>query len=77
MQNALPRRVLSTYKSLFSTEMKANSVHCGLECGILHDLYPDLDIVSFGPTIHHPHSPEESVEVESVQRFWQLLLELV
>lgn len=77
LNSALPQRVRAAYKSLFGAEMKANSVHCGLECGILHDLYPQLEIVSFGPTIHHPHSPEESVEVESVQKFWRLLLELI
>lgn len=77
LQSELPLRVRTAYKKLFGTEMKVNSVHCGLECGILHDFYPELDIVSFGPTIRHPHSPEESVEIESVQKFWQLLLDLL
>jgi len=77
LQSALPQRVRATYRELFGAEMKVNSVHCGLECGILHDLYPELDIVSFGPTIRHPHSPEESVDIESVQKFWQLLINVI
>lgn len=76
-KSALPTRVLSQYKALFGTEMKSNSVHCGLECGILKGLYPKLDIVSFGPTIHHPHSPEESVEIDSIERFWKLLVAVI
>ena len=68
---------LEVYRSTFGTEMKVNSVHCGLECGIIGAAYPDLDIVSFGPTIHHPHSPNESVEVESVARFWKYLTSLL
>lgn len=74
--DALPMRVRSAYRRLFGTEMKVNSVHCGLECGILHDLYR-MDIVSIGPTIHHPHSPEESVEIESVERFCTLLSDIL
>lgn len=77
LQTSLPKRVLSQYKMLFGQDMKANSVHCGLECGILHDLYPNMEIVSFGPTIHHPHSPEESVELDSIHKFWQLLTAVI
>lgn len=49
-------------------------VHCGLECGVIGEKYPHLQIVSCGPTIHHPHSPQEHVEVDSVARFWDFLL---
>lgn len=52
-------------------------VHCGLECGVISEKYPHLQIVSLGPTIHHPHSPQESVEKESVVQFWSLLKEIV
>ena len=73
----LPKQIRQSYARLFGSEMKVNSVHCGLECGILHDLYPQMEMVSFGPTISHPHSPEESVEVASVDRFWRLLLDVI
>jgi dipeptidase D len=49
------------------------AMHAGLECGILGAIYPNWDMVSFGPTIKHPHSPDEKVHVESVARFWDLL----
>ena len=70
-------KALAVYRETFGTEMKVNSVHCGLECGIIGAHYPKLDIVSFGPTIHHPHSPQESVETESVVRFWTYLAALL
>lgn len=65
------------YRETFGTEMKVNSVHCGLECGIIGSHYPQLDIISFGPTIHHPHSPQESVETASVEKFWRYLCALL
>lgn len=58
-------------------ELRTDKVHCGLECGVLTEKYPSLQIISVGPTIHHPHSPQESVEIESVRRFWNFLLSLV
>ncbi|MDO4497260.1 MAG: aminoacyl-histidine dipeptidase [Bacteroidales bacterium] len=73
----LVERCKRKYASLFGTELKVSSVHCGLECGILSSLYPELEIVSFGPTIHHPHSPQESVEVESIKKFWKFLVEML
>lgn len=60
-----------------SDTLRTDKVHCGLECGVITELYPDMQIISVGPTIHHPHSPQESVEIASVERFWNLLLSLV
>ncbi|MBQ0057643.1 MAG: beta-Ala-His dipeptidase [Bacteroidales bacterium] len=77
LNSPLLRRMRQLYASLFGTEARINSVHCGLECGIIHDLYPQMQIISFGPTIHHPHSPEESVELNSIDRFWRLLCEAI
>ena len=67
----------SVYKETFGTDMKVNSVHCGLECGIIGSHYPKIDMISFGPTIHHPHSPQESVETVSVEKFWTYLKALL
>ena len=47
--------------------------HAGLECGILGERYPELDMISFGPNIRGAHSPDERVEIESVQKFWKFL----
>ncbi|OQX83886.1 MAG: cytosol nonspecific dipeptidase [Candidatus Latescibacteria bacterium 4484_7] len=52
-------------------EMKA--IHAGLECGIIGEKFPGMDMVSFGPQIEHPHSPEERVNIPSVEKFWKLL----
>lgn len=54
-------------------DLTLSKVHCGLECGVISEKYPDLQIISIGPSIHHPHSPQESVEIDSVYDFWKLL----
>ena len=58
-------------------DLRLDKVHCGLECGVITEIYPDMQIISVGPTIHHPHSPQESVEIGSVTRFWQFLLRFI
>lgn len=62
------------YNSLFGEGLKVTSIHAGLECGLLGKRYPGLDMISFGPTIKNPHSPDEKVNIVSVQKFWKLLL---
>lgn len=51
------------------------SIHAGLECGIIGATFPDLDMISFGPTIRYPHSPDEKVHIKSVAKFWQWLID--
>jgi dipeptidase D len=46
-------------------------IHAGLECGLFKEPYPEMDMISFGPTIKFPHSPEEKVNIESVGLYWQ------
>jgi dipeptidase D len=67
----------NTYINLFKEEPKVIACHAGLECGILGQNYPDIDMVSFGPTILGAHSPDERVSISSVQKFWKLLLEIL
>ncbi len=62
-----------TYTELFGQTPKLEAIHAGLECGILSEKYPGLDMVSFGPEIQHPHSPEERVNIPTVQKFYTLL----
>ena len=61
------------YKEMFNKPAKVNVVHAGLECGIILGSTPGLDIVSFGPTIMNPHSPDEYVEIDSVAVFYEYL----
>ena len=70
--------ILATMKSVYERDFgkipDVKVIHAGLECGIIGDAYPGLDMISFGPTIRFPHSPDEKVHIESVQKFWDFLL---
>ncbi|MDR0565200.1 MAG: beta-Ala-His dipeptidase [Azoarcus sp.] len=61
------------YRQTFNSEAKIQLIHAGLECGVFSRLWPDMDMISFGPTIRGAHSPNERVEVASVERAWKLL----
>ena len=63
------------YKGKFGKEPKIMVIHAGLECGILGSKYPHWDMVSFGPTLVHPHSPDEALFIESVPKFWDFVVE--
>ncbi|MEA3479377.1 MAG: aminoacyl-histidine dipeptidase [Bacteroidota bacterium] len=65
------------YKKLFTEEPRVLAVHAGLECGLIGDKYPDMDMISFGPTIRGAHSPDERLEISTVQKFWELTLEVL
>jgi dipeptidase D len=69
-------KVLSTnYKKMFGTEPDIKAIHAGLECAIIGGVYPLLDMISFGPTIKFPHSPDEKVNIPSVRKFYDFLCE--
>jgi dipeptidase D len=63
----------NVYKELFGSEPLIQAIHAGLECGILGNKYPGIDMVSFGPTITGAHSPDEGVEIKTVDKFYELL----
>lgn len=65
------------YIKLFNENPQVKACHAGLECGILGERYPGLDMISFGPTIRNPHSPDEKVNIQSVQKFWKYLLDVL
>ena len=67
----------STYTNLFEEEPQVVACHAGLECGILGSHYPNMDMISFGPTILGAHSPQERVSISSVQKFWKYLIEIL
>ena len=62
------------YESLFGTEPRVRAIHAGLECGLFLEKYPDLEMVSFGPTLRGVHSPDERLNIATVTKFWNLLL---
>ncbi len=67
----------NSYKKLFQTNPQIKAIHAGLECGLFLEKYPGLDMVSIGPTIRGAHSPDERMEISSVEKFWKLLLDIL
>lgn len=75
MQSPVLHAMKASYKALFGAEPSVTAIHAGLECGIIGGTYPNLDMISFGPTICYPHSPDEKVEIASVGKFYSFLLD--
>ena len=67
------KKASAVYQQLFGKAPKVIAVHAGLECGFLKEKYPNLDIISIGPDIINPHSPNEKVRISSVEKSWNLL----
>ena len=63
------------YREMFNEEPNVLACHAGLECGLLGTHYPDMEMISFGPNIRGAHSPDEKVQISSVQKYWKYLLE--
>ena len=68
---------VQTYRKLFNKEPKVIGIHAGLECGLFAERYPNLDMVSMGPTLRGVHTPEERLHIPSVQLVWDHLLEIL
>ncbi|MGY0041614.1 M20/M25/M40 family metallo-hydrolase [Pedobacter sp. NJ-S-72] len=71
------RLMTGLYQTAFGKEPKVDACHAGLECGILGGHLPGMDMISFGPTIRGAHSPDERVQISSVQKFWGFLLTIL
>jgi dipeptidase D len=67
------RKLQEVHKKLFGEPAKLIAMHAGLECGVIGEKYPGMQMVSFGPTIVGPHSPNERVQISSVESFWNYL----
>ena len=75
MNSAILNTMQEVYNNKFGKKPGILAIHAGLECGIIGGAYPNLDMISFGPTIRFPHSPDEKVNIASVQKFWDFLIE--
>jgi dipeptidase D len=73
LQSPLLQTMKDIYKKTFDKEAHVAAIHAGLECGIIGEKFPGMDMISFGPTIEHPHSPDERVNIDSVEKFWTFL----
>ncbi|WP_298780844.1 aminoacyl-histidine dipeptidase [uncultured Polaribacter sp.] len=71
------KTVTQTYIDLFKENPNVAACHAGLECGILGQNYPKMDMVSFGPNIKGAHSPDERAQISSTQKFWKFLIEVL
>ncbi|MDN3619348.1 aminoacyl-histidine dipeptidase [Polaribacter undariae] len=69
--------VSNLYETLHGEKADVAACHAGLECGILGQNYPEMDMVSFGPTIRGAHSPDEKASISSTQKFWKFLIEIL
>ncbi|HPD96642.1 MAG TPA: aminoacyl-histidine dipeptidase [Tenuifilaceae bacterium] len=65
------------YQKKFGKMPEIKAIHAGLECGLLGGVYPNWDMISFGPTIRSPHSPDEKVNIATVKKFWEYLVEVL
>ncbi|MFO7567799.1 MAG: beta-Ala-His dipeptidase [Enhygromyxa sp.] len=77
LDTELLRTALASYAALFGHEPKIEAIHAGLECGILHDRVPGLEMIAFGPDIYDAHTPSESLALDTVEPFWRFLVRLV
>ena len=77
MQSYILEVTKDSYYRLFGVEPIVRSIHAGLECGLFLDKYPDLDMISFGPTLRGVHAPGEKLELASLDKFWDLLLDVL
>ncbi|MFN3555565.1 MAG: aminoacyl-histidine dipeptidase [Bacteroidales bacterium] len=69
------KTMMDVYQKKYGKEPEVKVIHAGLECGLIGGVYPNLDMISCGPTIRNPHSPDERVHIKSVALFWEFLLE--
>jgi len=77
IESPILKRAQSTYKSLYGKDPAVKAVHAGLECGIIGEKYPGMDMVSFGPTMREVHSPNEHLYIDTVEKFYAFLLAIL
>jgi dipeptidase D len=77
MDSPLLRQAVQTYQRLFGKDPILEVIHAGLECAIIGERYPGIQMISFGPTIRSPHSPNERLYIPSIEPVWQLLAGLL
>ena len=68
---------VDSYKRLFGKEPVVRAIHAGLECGLIGEKYEGMDMISYGPTLRGVHSPDERVEIKTVEMFWRHTLEIL
>ncbi|HER08437.1 MAG TPA: aminoacyl-histidine dipeptidase [Bacteroides sp.] len=77
MESSILKVCQQVYNDRFGKVPEIKAIHAGLECGLLGGVYPGLDMISFGPTIRSPHSPDEKVNIHTVKKFWDFLVAIL
>jgi dipeptidase D len=77
MQSVLLEICKKVYNRVFDQEAAVKSVHAGLECAIIGDKYEGMDMISFGPDLRDPHSPNEGLYIPSLEKIWQFMVALL
>ncbi|MBR4773087.1 MAG: M20/M25/M40 family metallo-hydrolase, partial [Bacteroidales bacterium] len=68
---------VEVYKKMYGREPIVRAIHAGLECGLIGEKYPQMDMISYGPTLRGVHSPDERIEIKTVEMFWNQTLEIL
>jgi len=77
LQSPILKTAKTTYRELYGKEPEIKAIHAGLECGIIGEKVPGMDMVSFGPTLEGVHSPDEKIHIDTVERYWKLVLAIL
>ena len=77
MDSSILKTAKTTYQSLYNKKPDVKAIHAGLECGIIGEKYPGMDMISFGPTLEGVHSPDEKIHIDTVEKFWNFLLAIL
>lgn len=77
MESLLLKQCAAVYEKLFGKKPVVETTHGGLECGVIGSKYPGMDMISFGPTIKHPHTPEEMIHIGSIGKVWDFMVALL
>ncbi len=77
LQSPILKTAKATYKQLYGKDPEIKAIHAGLECGIIGEKVPGMDMVSFGPTLEGVHSPDEKMHIDTVEKFWKFVLAIL
>jgi dipeptidase D len=77
LESPILKLARATYKELYGKEPEVKAIHAGLECGIIGEKYPGMDMISFGPTMEGVHSPDERLHIDTVEKFYAYLLRIL
>ena len=77
MDSSLLKKSEEIYEKMYNKKPVVEVIHAGLECGIIGDKYPGMDMISFGPTLKYPHSPDEKIHIGTIGKVWDFMIELI